>query len=245
MFKRLKKWQQSHSIDAHIRDILINTISSLFAAAIVTTGGLVIAPPGPIHAFILANFAWLLACTLLFILAVSMSIYAVVLQRERAARLIELPTQLNDQFAEVVNSLFSRLPGLVVTRDLHSFIHEMLADTTQLIPSVYGSSLYRPDGPDFLTIWEAYEVPEDSRKNARCYIGPNPNIKRGVAGECFCENKDIIVAHSTNQVDRHHNWIFDQESYIHFGRPGTHPAFVSFICIPVFVDKANMLGVLC
>src|SRR5207245_7802130 len=104
---------------------------------------------------------------------------------------------------------------------------------------------YRPDGPDFLTIWEAYEVPEDSRKNARCYIGPNPNIKRGVAGECFCENKDIIVAHSTNQVDRHHNWIFDQESYIHFGRPGTHPAFVSFICIPVFVDKANMLGVLC
>src|SRR5438128_285948 len=86
---RAQKWQQSHSIDAHIRDILINTISSLFAAAIVTTGGLVIAPPGPIHAFILANFAWLLACTLLFILAVSMSIYAVVLQRERAARLIE------------------------------------------------------------------------------------------------------------------------------------------------------------
>ncbi len=263
MFKQLRQWQQKRRIGNVIYGIILGIVSSLIAAAIVTNYSLVVEPA---RKLVLANLGWLIAFGILLVAAIGTNLYRdLAWQRDREAwrnnladlssKLETLTTNLGwgDQLLEIVSLLLSRLPKLIAPKDLHSydkashsFMHDLLADATQLTtnitPGVYGASLYRPDEKKVqLTIWEAYQVSEDSRRNALCYIGPRTDIKRGVAGECFCE-KTVLVAHKTNQIDKNKDWVFDRESYLHFGKP---PVFESFICVPVLTVSDECLAVLC
>lgn len=137
-------------------------------------------------------------------------------------------------------------------RKMHQFLKDFMADATGLIPEVYGASLLLPDSidKDYLTIWEGYQVPEDSKIRTRCYIGADSDKKRGVAGQAYVQNK-AVISHQTHAKGLDNNWKFDNDDYIHFAGKGTYPAFESFICVPIAeVPSVNgppspALGALC
>lgn len=256
MRKQFKWWLQR--IGNLATGIIVGAVASLLAAVIIAIYPIV---GEPTHKFLVVNAGWLITIAILIISSIGIIVYSLnAWRREREiwnSKLNDLDGQLKtlstnlgwgDLLLDVVDSLLILLPGLITTKNLHKFMHDLLADTTKVItntvPGVYGASLYLPEGKDYLKIWEAYQVPEDSRKNASCYIGPNPDVRRGVAGECFCE-KAVLVAHQTDKVDKNKDVIFDRESYLHFGKQGTYPAFASFICVPVKAESGDCLGVLC
>jgi hypothetical protein len=258
MDKHSKQVRRKKAIVGQVIALIIGIIASLIAAIIIATFPSI---AKPIHDFVLAYLGWLIAYAVLILLvAIGLLYFVNTRLREREtwshqlanlnSKLETLTTNLgwSDQLLEIVHKLLANLPMLVTTNDFYGFMHELLADATEVITNtvsgVYGASLYLPHDKDYLKIWVAYQVPEDSRKNALCYIGSNTDIKRGVAGECFCE-KTTLVAHKTNQVDKSKDLIFDRESYLHFGKHGTHPAFESFICAPVVAENGECLGVLC
>lgn len=261
MFAQLRKWVRVKRIGNLIYGIILGVVSSLIATVLVANYPLL---AEPVQKFVITNLGWLIAFAALIIASLITILYYVnAWRRDREiwnrnltdldGRLKALTANLGwgDQLLDVVDTLLSRLPKLLATKkpdSFMSFMHDLLAEATAVItntvPGVYGASLYRPVDEESLKIWVAYQVPEDSRINAKCYIGSKTGIKRGVAGECFCE-KTVLVAHKTNQVDREKDLVFDRENYLHFGKHGTHPAFESFICVPVNTDTSDCLGVLC
>lgn len=255
MFTQLRKWWRIIRISNLIYGIILGVVSSLIATILVANYPLL---AEPVQKFIIANLGWLIALAALIIASLTTILYYVnAWRRDREiwnrnltdldGRLKALTANLGwgDQLLDVVDSLLSHLPELLATRNLQNFkkfMHDLLSDATVVItktvPGVYGASLYRPYDEENLKIWISYQVPEDSRMNATCYIGSKTDRKRGVAGECFCE-KTVVVAHKTKGL------AFDRESYLHFGNPGTHPAFESFICVPVKTETSDCYGVLC
>ena len=149
-------------------------------------------------------------------------------------------------------NLLSAQDATDLERRMHQFLKDFLADATGLIPEVYAASLLLPDSTDkdYLTIWEGYQVPEDSRIRTKCYIGADRDRKRGLAGQAYMQNK-AVIAHQTHERGLDDNWKFDNDNYVHYAGTGTYPAFESFICVPIAeVPSVNgppspALGALC
>lgn len=126
------------------------------------------------------------------------------------------------------------------------FVDNLLSTATKIFPEVYGASIFRrdPADRDYLKITESYNVPEQNRKRARCYVGDKKQ-KRGVAGEVFRNQSALVARFSRDPNDD--TWKCDQDSYIPF-ELGTHPPFKSFACVPIVANeitdpKEPLLGV--
>ena len=153
----------------------------------------------------------------------------------------------------VVDSLLRLLPSLVSTKnpnkkeEIHRLMRSLLANTTKVIPQVYGASLFLPDAKgEELTIWESHGVPGDSAARARCYIGSTDvHRKNGIAGEAFIK-REIVVTHLVGQ-DEDGQWKFDKPSYIDFTEESTYPTFHSLVCVPIVIGAGSndCLGVIC
>jgi hypothetical protein len=195
--------------------------------------------------FLQANLWWLIAIILLAIITFLIHTQKIGKLQKKLEDDKQVFKQQIDYHEKIFNfigsSLLHALPDFIplknsadLEKKVISFMKDILADLTTLPPEVYGASLFLPHPieKDYLTIWTAYQVPEDSMRLAKCYIGPNHGIKRGVAGECYLSRK-LLVAHRINRKDMQGNWIFDSDNYVHFPKSKTLPAFKSLVCIPL------------
>jgi len=120
------------------------------------------------------------------------------------------------------------------------FVDDLLSTATKIFPEVYGTSIFRrdPANREYLRITEAYNVPEQNRKRAKCYVGDGKQ-KRGVAGEAFKNQTPLIARFEKDPADD--TWKCNQDSYTPF-ELGTHPPFRSFACVPIFAYETTNPG---
>jgi hypothetical protein len=208
--------------------------------------------------FVLANLGWVITLIIFFIIALSIILLGDNASRQRievmSNRLIEVGNEINELTKKidllnsdadkskqlllfVEHSLLQRLPDVLSAQDradldkkMYEFMKDFLADATVLTPKVYASSLFLPaDDQDWLTIWVGYQVPEDSKILAKCYIGPDAGRKRGIAGKAHVQG-NIEVGRLKQQEN---GWRFDNDDYIHFPKSSIYPPFMSLACVPI------------
>src|SRR5437588_4963325 len=265
----LKKIMFSSFVVAVVTGALANAITPFFSSTVQF-----------IFEFALANLGWVITLAIFAIIALLISLLrdkASKLQIEDMNKklsnvdnemsglnikvdLLNADLEKNKQLLHFTgHSLLQRLPELISAQDLKDldermdhFLKDLLADATSLASEVYGASLFLPDlnEKDYLRIWAAYQVAEDSRLLARCYIGPETGRKRGIAGEAYIQGK-AVVTRQVYEKDQDGHWKFDNDSYIHFPKSRTYPAFKSNICVPIAEvplsggTSSKPLGALC
>jgi len=124
----------------------------------------------------------------------------------------------------------------------------VLVETLRHITLVFDEDVERaaillPDVTDTssLICWEHYQMPEDSIKSKRIYIGNDPQMQRekgGVASEAF-RNGRIMVCHKENG-----HWTYEGQAQPIDLVQGAHP-YLSFVCVPIMGSNAGTNTTVC
>ena len=161
--------------------------------------------------------------------------------------------ETTNRIVDLDNWLQRLVPNLVSAPDLDQEMERLMYQLLQRATAVFDDSVHRasvflpdPDGKH-LRIGFAYQIPPEAVKRTVFDIEPGKmDIKRGIAGEAFLDEKGLPqVVHVKHEKGV---WKTDREgSYVFFDKTRPSVPYQSCVCVPICVgtSPADRLGVVC
>jgi len=147
-----------------------------------------------------------------------------------------------DQLAKLNQSVFNLLASLPIGSNPEIGIEQILRDCITDATLILGKGVNRgyvlqPNETDYLVPLASYQMPQDSLRLTRFYIGKDTVTERGIAGCAYVE-RELKVVHFNE------NGQADDERYLVSPNRPRQP-YDSFIAIPISTPKKDYIGVLC
>ena len=192
----------------------------------------------------ISSLPWIIITLILLVALVS-----VIIIWRRAKHTLDTTNKIVD----LDNWLQRLVPNLVSAPDLDQEMERLMYQLLQRATSVFDdlvhrASVFLPD-PDrkHLRIGFGYQIPPEAVKRTVFDIEPEKmDIKRGIAGEAFLDEKGLPqVVHVMHEKGE---WKTDREgSYVFFDKIRPSLPYQSCVCVLISVgtSPADRLGVLC
>jgi hypothetical protein len=150
-------------------------------------------------------------------------------------------------------TLLQLLPGIITDRGRDAsakrVLQGYLRDSQRIFEeSVSRATVLRPDShsaatsSEHLRPWVSYQMPEDSLRHRKFYIGHDSTKPRGVAGKAFATQR-VQIVHISHDASGH--WRADDPDYQVFDTMRPFPPYQSFAAVPILGAVHECLGVVC
>lgn len=161
---------------------------------------------------------------------------------ERALDVANQKVVIYNGIVHLDEAFLDLLPGLTdETRrhELKDLLAEIVGNTSAIFAGeVTRASAWRPAGP-YLQPW--FNRKMERQTGQKFYIGDDPVVRRGVAGESF-RSKQILIAHVWVKDGE---WRSDLDCYVPSSSGNASPPYRSFVCVPLISLADVCIGILC